>query len=217
MTHRKRSTVICKELAEELQSLLEELPELEQYWIGLAGAPGSGKSTLATALQERLGDALTVIPMDGYHYPRSELDKMSNPAEAHAHRGAPFTFNAEKCVQDLTIARTLHEGSFPAFDHKQGDPVENGIVLKKGKRIVLVEGIYLLLNDPPWCELRRKIFDQTWFLSVPVGKCMKRVEDRHVLTGLSRREAKKRVRDNDRPNAELLVPVSERNADRLLI
>jgi pantothenate kinase len=59
-------------------------------WIGLAGAPGSGKSTLAAKLQAQFGDSLLVIPQDGYHYYRHQLDAMPDPAMAHARRGSPL-------------------------------------------------------------------------------------------------------------------------------
>ena len=72
------------ELADELNGRAAQLGGHAQYWIGLAGAPGSGKSTLAAALRERLGERLTLIPMDGYHYYRQELDAMSDPKNAHA-------------------------------------------------------------------------------------------------------------------------------------
>lgn len=77
---------------------------------------------MAEALQERLGRLLTIIPMDGYHYYQSELDTMEDPEEAHARRGAPFTFNSAKFVGALIKARKEGQGSFPCFDHGTGDP-----------------------------------------------------------------------------------------------
>ena len=89
------------DLAVDLRQRAAQLMGDMQFWIGLAGAPGSGKSTLAEALRERLGELLTVIPLDGYHYYRSELDDMEDPEKAHARRGAPFTFNAPKFGEAL--------------------------------------------------------------------------------------------------------------------
>ena len=65
---------------------------------------------------------LTIIPMDGYHYYQSELDTMEDPEEAHARRGAPFTFNSAKFVGALIKARKEGQGSFPSFDHGTGEP-----------------------------------------------------------------------------------------------
>jgi pantothenate kinase len=104
------------QFATEIRKRVAMLKSDEQLWIGLAGSPGSGKSTLANALLERLSDIMTVIPMDGYHYPLSYLDKMRDPKKAHARRGAPFTFNAEQFVNDLIEARITGQGFFPSFD-----------------------------------------------------------------------------------------------------
>ena len=114
-------------LAAELRQRAAQLISDTQFWIGLAGAPGSGKTTLTDALRERLGKLLTIVPMDGYHYYRRQLDDMENPEEAHARRGAPFTFNSTKFVVDLIKAREEGEESFPSFNHGAGDPVEDGI------------------------------------------------------------------------------------------
>ena len=74
----------------------------KQYWIALAGAPGSGKSTFSQHLAQTLnarGITTSVIPMDGFHFYRRELDAMQNAAEAHAKRGSYWTFNATRLVQ----------------------------------------------------------------------------------------------------------------------
>ncbi|HEY5715497.1 MAG TPA: uridine kinase [Psychromonas sp.] len=204
------------QLADQLREKSSQLTGSAQYWIALAGAPGSGKSTLAEALKLRLGELLTIIPMDGFHYYRSELDNMEDPVEAHARRGAPFTFNALKFVETLIKARQQREGSFPGFDHGRGDPVENEILLNKQAKIVLVEGNYLLLDEKPWSQLRSKVFDETWFLYVPLPECNRRVRDRHMKTGLTKQQAQQRVESNDSINAKLVTDASIKNADRII-
>jgi pantothenate kinase len=69
-----------------------------QPWlVGVAGVPGSGKSTLVRAVCERLNARDTpavVVPMDGFHYYRRQLDQMPDAELAHARRGAEWTFDA---------------------------------------------------------------------------------------------------------------------------
>jgi pantothenate kinase len=207
---------IYENLAEELKQTASEIDNSSQLWVGLAGSPGSGKSTLAQALKTALGDLLAVIPMDGYHYYRSELDKMDDPQQAHLRRGAPFTFNANRFVDELIKARAIGEGSFPGFDHAVGDPVENEITLSRSHKIVLVEGNYLLLDTAPWCQLHEKLFDITWYLDVPLEECIQRLCKRHVQVGCSEEEARHRVALNDGINAELISKVSPKNADKII-
>lgn len=203
-------------LAAELQQRASLLDDNTQLWIGVAGAPGSGKSTLAQDLKKLLGKMLVVIPMDGYHYYRNELDKMMDPQQAHSRRGAPFTFNATKFVNDLITARVTGAGSFPDFDHGVGDPVEDEISLSRSHKVVLVEGNYLLLDTDPWCQLREKVFDETWYLDVPLQECIHRLCKRHVEVGLSEEQAKNRVASNDGINAALIAQQSPKNADRII-
>lgn len=205
-----------EDLVAELQQRAALLTDDMQFWIGLAGGPGSGKSTIAEAFKAQLDKLLTVIPLDGYHYYRSELDAMEDPGEAHIRRGAPFTFNSARFVDDLIRAHDAGEGVFPSFDHTVGDPVEAAIQLHKGPQIVLVEGNYLLLDTEPWSQLRKSVFDETWFLYVPVSECNQRVIERHVKTGLTEEQARLRVANNDSINAELITKVSPGNADRII-
>jgi pantothenate kinase len=185
-------------------------------WIGLAGAPGSGKSTLAAKLQAQFGDTLLVIPQDGYHYYRHQLDAMPEPAMAHARRGSPFTFDAERFVQELIQAKAKGTGVFPSFDHGAGDPIEQAIQLTDQHRIVLVEGSFVLLSDAPWCELKRQVFDESWFLNTNLEESCARVVKRHLQVGRTQEEAEHRMTSNDRLNAQLIIDQSVVNADRLI-
>lgn len=203
------------QLAAELQNRCEQ-QENDQYWIGIAGPPGSGKSTLAGALKTVLGTHLTIIPMDGFHYYRHELDAMPDPMEAHARRGAPFTFNAAKFVDAQLAAKKNGTGSFPGFDHGKGDPIEDEINLHPASKIVLVEGNYLLLDQSPWNTLPKRVFDETWYLEVPLEECKRRVYERHLQTGKTVSEARRRVDTNDSLNAQLIQTVSPQRADRIL-
>jgi pantothenate kinase len=204
------------DLATELRQRVALLARDKQFWLGIAGAPGSGKSTFADALQERLGQILVVIPMDGYHYYRRELDAMDDPSEAYVRRGAPFTFNSERFVNDLIFAHEAGEGIFPSFAHGIGDPVEAQIELSRTQRIALVEGNYVLLDSEPWCQLHKKVFDETWFLDLPVSESNRRVLLRHIKSGLTEEQARLRIVTNDNVNAELISKESPGNADRLI-
>jgi len=65
--------------------------------VAVCGAPASGKTTLTQEVGRRLNDdqhiPTTVVPMDGYHFYKHELDAMPDPEAMHARRGAPWTFN----------------------------------------------------------------------------------------------------------------------------
>ncbi|KAL0800662.1 hypothetical protein Bca101_055837 [Brassica carinata] len=199
--------------------------------VGLAGPPGAGKSTLAYQVVRRINslwpqkassfdaevmppDVATVLPMDGFHLYRSQLDAMEDPKEAHARRGAPWTFNPSLLLNCLKKLRNEGSVYVPSFDHGVGDPVEDDIFVSLQHKVVIVEGNYLLLEEGTWKDIS-DMFDEKWFIDVNLDTAMQRVESRHISTGKPPDVAKWRIDYNDRPNAELIMK-SKTNADVLI-
>jgi pantothenate kinase len=178
-----------------------------RYMIGVVGSPGSGKSTLAkqttkiiNAIQQ--DEVAVVLPMDGYHYTKKQLDGFKDPEAAHARRGAHWTFDADAFVDKVREVAT-DAGSVkyaPTFDHGQGDPVKDGVCIERHHTIVFVEGLYLLLDAAPWKQLR-DVFDETWYIDCDVDEAMRRVYNRMTRNGRLPRDARHRIESNDRPNA----------------
>jgi len=219
----KRVDNAMEETYQELESyIIEKIRSMEQsqgpLWIGIAGPPASGKTTLATQVAKRVNKTFptVVIPMDGYHYYRAQLDRMPDPAEAHRRRGAPFTFDAARFKAELAEARENGKGTFPTFDHAEGDPVEGGIAFDSTKhRVVIVEGNYLLLSGDPAWEGTARLFDETMFVECAPEVIRERIILRHMGTGLTRQAATVRADSNDVPNAQQVLDCRQ-PADRTI-
>lgn len=193
-----------------------------RYMVGVVGSPGSGKSTLArqtskivNAIQQ--DEVAVVLPMDGYHYTRAQLDAFDDPGAAHARRGAHWTFDAEAFVSKVgeVAGDASSTKSAPTFDHGQGDPVENGVTIERHHSIVFVEGLYLLLKVAPWSQLR-EVFDETWYIDCDVDEAMRRVYNRMTRNGRAPRDARLRIETNDRPNAMQILEDAMDDADLVL-
>ena len=141
---------------------------------------------------------------------------MPDPVTAHARRGAPFTFNADKYL-DLVIALRNPATTpilAPTFDHAYKDPRENDLYIGEWTRIIIVEGNYLALNEELWRDARG-LFDEMWFVEVDFEVARRRLRERHLRAGIVKtlEEGDKRVVENDLPNGreiiEKLLPVEE--------
>ncbi|WCJ21626.1 P-loop containing nucleoside triphosphate hydrolases superfamily protein [Euphorbia peplus] len=202
-----------------------------KYIVGLAGPPGAGKSTVASEVVQRINklwpqraasmdsqvhppDVAVVLPMDGFHLYRSQLDAMKNPEEAHARRGAPWTFDPTRLLECLKKLRSEGSVCAPSFDHGVGDPIEDDIFISVQHKVVIVEGNYLLLEEGVWKDMA-SMFDEKWFVDVDIETAMERVLKRHISTGKPPDVAKWRIDYNDRLNAELIIK-SKRNADLII-
>jgi pantothenate kinase len=67
---------------------------------------------------------------------------------------------------------------------------------------VIIEGLYVLLDQEPWDLLKKEIFTLTYFLNTPLEKTKERLMLRlQTEMGLSEEEAEIRANGNDLVNA----------------
>lgn len=179
--------------------------------VAIAGAPGAGKSTFVDALQTLLGARLPceVLPMDGFHF-----DDMVLNARGHRPRkGAPHTFDVGGLATALArlAADDGSDVAVPVFDRAIEIARAGARVIGPEARLILLEGNYLLLDDPAWQPLQR-FFALTVFLAVPEPVLEQRLFARWAGYGLSQDDITARLEGNDLPNARL-VARSSRPAD----
>ncbi|CAG8690117.1 3991_t:CDS:2 [Cetraspora pellucida] len=188
----------------------------DRFLVAIAGIPGSGKSTLAKTLVERVNELMgqnisIVVPMDGYHYPKKTLDTFPDPKEAYARRGAYWTFDVQGLLTLTEALRSPIDSSqtitAPSFDHGKGDPVENDIKILQSHKLVIMEGLYLHLKEPPVWKSIASHMDELWFLHIDREIAKKRIIKRHIQSHLDETEeqATFRVENNDMVNANYIL------------
>ncbi|KAF4277085.1 hypothetical protein KXW98_006354 [Aspergillus fumigatus] len=187
-----------------------------RFLVAIAGIPGSGKTTTAVAVARLLNTQpspkrTTLLSMDGFHLSRATLDLLPNREEAYIRRGAPWTFDAARFVQFIRRLRNWADSTpcasaetiyAPSFDHEAKDPVENGIAITDDTEIVIIEGNYLLLDEPEWREVAALV-DYRVFVESDLQEARERVARRHVLAGIEKtlEDGFRRVDRNDYLNA----------------
>lgn len=152
-----------------------------------------------------------MVPMDGYHLTRAQLDAMADPQTARARRGAAFTFDGFgflSLVKELRKPITGESVTLyaPSFDHAVKDPVADAIPIPAATRVLVFEGNYIALDEEPWREARAML-DECWFVLVSESVARKRLIKRHVATGVAidEEEAGRKADENDLVNGREIV------------
>ncbi|TQI80626.1 hypothetical protein FHU10_4499 [Serratia fonticola] len=168
----------------------------------LAAPPGCGKSTL-TAFWQYLSVqhpdllALQTLPMDGFHHTNRWLEERG----LRGKKGAPETFHREQLESALG---DLHKpiSLWPTYDRVLHDPVIDAIEVTAP--IVIVEGNWLLLDEPGWCELAH-YSDLTLFIQAAPQQLQARLVERKIRGGLSLEQANAFYLQTDGPNVERVL------------
>ena len=213
--------------------------------VAIAGAPGSGKSTFAAALAQSLNSASTgstrplptpaapsgeagpgparargasngiagVLGMDGFHLD----DRVLIGRGQRERKGAPYTFDTGGLAATLARLRA-DDGSdiaVPVFDRDLEIARAGACILQGELRLIIVEGNYLLLDDPAWRPLWRH-WDLTVSLEVRREVLLQRLTRRWQSLGLPPGQVQAKLEGNDLPNAELILSRSAK-ADFVVI
>jgi pantothenate kinase len=169
--------------------------------IGITGAPGAGKSTVASALVSRLGPSAGLLPMDGFHLPQARLVALGR----RERMGAPDTFDVDGFVDVLERVRADDDAvAAPGFDRRIEEPVPDVLTITRSKRVVVVEGNYLLADTGGW-ERVDPLLDAVVYLDPPSSLRLERLIARHVRYGKTPDEARAWALGPDEANARLIA------------
>ena len=181
------------------QRITDLLASGRRRLLGIAAAPGAGKSTLAQAIATQFGDAVQVVPMDGFHLANSALLRLGR----RGRKGAPDTFDA---AGYLNLLRRLKAQSAdevvyaPDYRREVEEAIAGAIAIFPATPLIVTEGNYLLLEEAPWNQLPG-VLDEIWYLDVPEDLRYARLLARHIRFGRSEQQARDWIASTDEPNA----------------
>ncbi len=139
------------EIASIAAAIFKRAAKARRFMVAIAGPPGSGKSTLAANLHEVLPDnSSVVVPMDGFHFD----DVVLNQRGLRQRKGAPETFDYAGFEALLKRIRAVEPDiAIPVFDRSMELSRAGAAIIGADTKFILVEGNYLLLDEPPWSGL----------------------------------------------------------------
>jgi pantothenate kinase len=190
-----------------LAEIVAPLLDGRRVIVGIAGPPAAGKSTLAADLVRRLDDWHAVaVPLDGFHLSNEELARLNL---AHV-KGAPETFDGWGFVHLLRRLRAGEDLVYaPMFNRALEQAINAAIPVPPEAELVVVEGNYLLLPEPPW-SLGRPLFDLAVYLDVPAAVRVPRLLTRAREGGRDEEAAHDWVFRNDETNAQRIAASRDR-------
>lgn len=168
--------------------------------------------------------------MDGFHLPNAELDTRSiihdgKQVPLRSLKGSPETYDLPALTVALRALRTRQEVSWPRYDRIIHDPIRDAMPVTDASVLVL-EGNYLLLDEPGWRDLRQFV-DYTIFIDVPEVVARRALLRRHQRGGRTAEEARASYERTDLPNrlriiqhrlpADAIILWSDTNKRRLVV
>ena len=207
--------------------LLKKLTELQQekgrrILVMLAAPPGAGKSTLVSFLEKLAKETEGVAEiqtsgMDGFHRRQEYLASHTTVRDGEVIpmvkiKGAPETFDLDLFKECIKKCLSEKECGWPVYDRTLHNPVDNVITITKD--IVILEGNYLLLNEPGWDELKSHA-DYTISVTADEKMLRNRLIARKALSGNSIEDATAFVDYSDMVNVKTCLTKSAK-ADLIL-
>jgi len=181
------------------EKIMARLPEEGRAIIALTGPPGSGKSTCAESLAgelETLGRCVQIVPMDGFHLDNRLLEASG----LLPRKGAPETFDLAGFTHLITRLRSEPVIIYPLFDRERDIAVAGAGEVSADCDCIIVEGNYLLFDEPGWRELA-PFWDISIHLTVSENLLRARLVQRWRDHGLAEEAAQDRAERNDMANA----------------
>lgn len=172
----------------------------------LVAPPGSGKSTLSAFWQKLSSETpgllpLQTLPMDGFHHRNRWLDTHG----LRQHKGTPETFDLAK-LRDALRALREPDSRWPEYSRTLHEPVEEAISVTAP--VLIVEGNWLLLNEPGWASLA-SMCDLSIFIEADPDTLRGRLIGRKIRGGLTPQQAGDFYAMTDGPNVTRVLEQSQ--------
>lgn len=205
-----------REIDEIIKPLIYKFQELRQMKnrrviVFLSAPPAVGKSTFALFLEQLSNTMENVLPvqhlsLDGFHHKNkylknNKINILGEERYLSEIKGMPETFDLDKFKKYLDRLKT-EDVKWPIYDRVKHDVVEDQIEVNS--EIVLIEGNWLLLDEPGWRDLKEKC-DYSIFIRAEEDQLKDRLINRKIKGGLTPEEAIEFYKRSDGKNVKRVM------------
>jgi uridine kinase len=127
------------------------------YAIGIAGGTGAGKTAVAAEVEDAVGEAVTVVPLDNYYEDLSHLDPEERAERNYDH---PSAFEWELLVDHLTLLVGGEPVEMPQYDFSIHNRKHERVTVEP-TGVVVLEGILALYDARVRDLLDLQVYVQT--------------------------------------------------------
>ena len=197
------------EFIEDAQNLIQKWLSIEsdqRIIIFLAAPPAAGKSTMAALFEYLSNGQIQALGMDGFHRYQSYIldhtvcvDGKDVPMKSV--KGCPESFDYERFVSYIKKIK-YENGYWPLYNRVKHDVEDDQIFVDK--KVVLIEGNYLLLNEKPWNELKQYC-DESIFIETNEEHVRQRLIKRKIMGGSFPHEAVHFYKNSDGRNVRRIL------------
>lgn len=206
-------------LVPRLEELATSVPEGHRHFVFLAATPGAGKSTLGAVLARCAAHLdLQTVGIDGFHFPSSVLENRTVRVDGArvplvAIKGAPETFDVTALDRHLRDSRE-RDLVWPEYDRTVHDVVPGRD--RVSASLVVVEGNWLLLDEPDWAVLAAHSVYNV-FIDADPDLLRERLIERKMRGGMDHADATAFYERSDRLNVERVLAHTDRSRVDLLL
>lgn len=100
-------------------------------------------------------------------------------------KGAPFTYDLKDYTEFVKALKTNNTSPIPfrIFAHEQKDPAFSPFPILPQHRIIIIEGLYVLLSEPGWLEVAEQL-DVSIYVDTDMEVARQRCIKRNFAAGL---------------------------------
>jgi putative kinase len=189
--------------------------------VAVAGPPGGGKTAFSTILMlvvnTLAGQNLAVqVGMDAWHFPNAYLDshmteKNGQTVLLRSLKGSPETYDRAGIHAFIEAAHREASLTYPVYSRELHDPIPDAGLITAEQQVVILEGNYFLLDEPPWSDMQR-LFDLRIMIFGQVPDLLDGLRARHLRGRKTAEAVDDHLRRVDIPNMQYVLDHS-RSAD----